>query len=110
MVERLVYTEDVGGSSPSPPTIVSEPLPLHARAGQRGQELARPEGLHQEGAGATLAGLTAPTVIVAHGITLRVLCALALGRDLGEAEHLAVPQGSVARITGGQVALFTSGR
>ncbi len=60
--------------------------------------------------GATLAGLAAPTVIVAHGITLRVLCALALGRDLGEAEHLAVPQGSVARIAGGQIALFTSGR
>ena len=59
---------------------------------------------------ATLAGLAAPTVIVAHGITLRVLCALALGRDLGEAEHLAVPQGSVARIAGGQIALFTSGR
>lgn len=63
-----------------------------------------------ERVGATLAGLTEPTVIVAHGITLRVLCALALGRDLGEAEHLAVPQGSVARISERQIALFTSGR
>jgi probable phosphoglycerate mutase len=56
-------------------------------------------------AGAVLAGIDAPTVIVAHGITLRVLCALALGRDLAEAEHLFVPQGRVARIMDGQVVL-----
>ena len=55
-----------------------------------------------------LAGLDRPTVIVTHGITLRVLCALALGRDLPEAEHLIVPQGSVARIEDGRVVLLAA--
>ncbi len=51
-------------------------------------------------AGAVLEALDRPTVIVTHGITLRVLCALALGADLSEADRIAVPQGSVARVAG----------
>lgn len=59
-----------------------------------------------ERAHAVLAGLEGPTVIVTHGITLRVLCALALGRGLDAAEGIAVPQGSLVRITGGQIAVI----
>lgn len=51
-------------------------------------------------AGAVLAGLDRPTIIVTHGITLRVLCALALGRDLTEAGAITIPQGSLARVAG----------
>jgi probable phosphoglycerate mutase len=58
------------------------------------------EGLEQVAvrARAVLGGIGRPTVIVTHGITRRVLCALALGRTLGEAEGIVVPQGSIARI------------
>lgn len=54
-------------------------------------------------AGAALSELDRPTVIVTHGITLRVLCALALGGDLSEAGRVVVPQGSVARVAGGRL-------
>jgi probable phosphoglycerate mutase len=52
-------------------------------------------------AGAALAAVEGPTVLVTHGITLRVLCALALGLAPGAAEGIVVPQGSLARLRDG---------
>lgn len=54
-------------------------------------------------AGAVLGQIERPTVIVTHGITLRVLCALALSRDAARAEGIAVPQGCLARVAGGRL-------
>ena len=51
-----------------------------------------------ERARAVLERVDRPTVIVTHGITLRVLCALALGRPLDEAGQIEVRQGAIARI------------
>jgi probable phosphoglycerate mutase len=50
-----------------------------------------------------LASLGRPTVIVTHGLTLRVLCALALGRRLEDAEGIVVPQGRLARVASGRL-------
>jgi broad specificity phosphatase PhoE len=50
-----------------------------------------------------------PTVIVTHGITLRVLCALALGQEPGEAERILVPQGSLARVADGRLEVIAPG-
>lgn len=72
-----------------------------------------PEGERLEAvahrAAAVLAAITAPTVVVTHGITLRVLCALALGRGLAEAERIAVPQGCLARLATGRLDVLDAG-
>lgn len=51
---------------------------------------------------AVLEGLRRPTVLVTHGITLRLLAALALGGGVAEAEEVRVPQGSLLRVVGGR--------
>lgn len=51
---------------------------------------------------AVLASLDGPTVLVSHGVTLRVLSAVALGLPLAAAEDLACPQGSVIRLRDGR--------
>jgi glucosyl-3-phosphoglycerate phosphatase len=56
-----------------------------------------------ERAGRVLSGLDRPTVIVTHGITLRVLCALALGLGPKEGGHLDTRQGCVHRIVAGRL-------
>ena len=38
-----------------------------------------------------------------------LLCALALGRPLAEAEGVAVPQGALARVTGGRLEVLAPG-
>lgn len=60
-------------------------------------------------AGAVLAGVKRPTVIVTHGITLRVLGALALGLGPAGAELIAVPQGCLARLAGGRLQVLAPG-
>lgn len=50
---------------------------------------------------AVLASLDGPAVLVSHGVTLRVLSAVALGLPLAAAENLACPQGSVVRLREG---------
>jgi probable phosphoglycerate mutase len=60
-------------------------------------------------AAAVLAEVRHPTVIVTHGFTMRVLCALALGRGPGEAEGIVVPQGSLARVAGGRIDVIAPG-
>jgi probable phosphoglycerate mutase len=57
-------------------------------------------------AAAVLAGLSRPAVLVTHGITLRVLLALALGHPPEAAEAVAVPQGRVARLAAGRLVLL----
>ena len=52
---------------------------------------------------AVLAGLERPTVIVTHGITLRVLCALAQGLRPEDGEGLETRQGCVHRIVAGRM-------
>lgn len=58
-------------------------------------------------AGAVLARLDRPTVIVTHGITLRVLCALALGWDVASAGRVEVPQGSLVRLAEGRLDILS---
>ena len=53
-------------------------------------------------AGALLRELRGPAVLVSHGITLRVISALALGLPPAAAEGLEVPQGALARLRGGR--------
>lgn len=53
--------------------------------------------------GGVLAGAARPLVIVTHGITLRVLCALALGGSVEDAEAVRVPQGCLARVAEGRL-------
>lgn len=60
-------------------------------------------------AAAVLSGLSGPTVIVTHGLTLRFLCALALGRPAEAAEDLLVPQGSLARVAAGRLEVIAPG-
>jgi probable phosphoglycerate mutase len=62
-----------------------------------------------ERAARLLGELRRPTVVVSHGITLRVLCALALGRPLTEAEAFVVPQGALGRIADGCLHVITPG-
>jgi len=52
-------------------------------------------------AAAVLEGLTGPTVIVSHGITLTMIRALALGLNRAEMSALTRPQGVVHVLTGG---------
>jgi glucosyl-3-phosphoglycerate phosphatase len=59
-------------------------------------------------AAAVLAALDRPTVIVTHGITLRVLCALALGRPVQEGGRLPTRQGAVHRISGGRMEVLAA--
>ncbi|WP_210527762.1 histidine phosphatase family protein [Rubellimicrobium arenae] len=55
---------------------------------------------------AVLAELSGPTIIVTHGMTLRVLCALALGRPLEEGGAFAMRQGSLVRVAGGRMEII----
>ncbi|TNC73801.1 histidine phosphatase family protein [Rubellimicrobium roseum] len=57
-------------------------------------------------AASVLADLDRPTVIVTHGITLRMLCALALGRPPAEGGLLLMRQGTVLRIAGGELSVM----
>ena len=50
---------------------------------------------------------TDPLVIVTHGVTLRILCALALNRPLGFGGHLTLRQGCVVRIASGCLEILT---
>ncbi|WP_051520913.1 histidine phosphatase family protein [Rubellimicrobium mesophilum] len=87
---------DIDGRWPGPP---DEPLfDFYCRCpgGETFTDLA---GRAEE----VLAGLDRPTVIVTHGITLRVLCALALGLPVEEGGRLPTRQGSVHRIAGGRM-------
>lgn len=54
-------------------------------------------------AGAVLSGLDRPTIIVTHGITLRVLCALALGLRVEGGGGLPTRQDCVHRIVAGRL-------
>jgi broad specificity phosphatase PhoE len=54
-------------------------------------------------AGALLDGLSRPTILVTHGITLRVLCALAQGLGAEEGEALETRQGCLHRIVAGRM-------
>ena len=88
--------EEIDRRWPGPP---GEPLlDFYARcpAGESLGELAR----RAEG---VLAALERPTVIVTHGITLRVLCALALGLPPEEGGRLPTRQGAVHRIVAGRL-------
>lgn len=49
-----------------------------------------------------LLSLRRPAVLVTHGLTLRLLAALALGRDWDAAEALCLPQGRVLRLRDGR--------
>ncbi|TNC50776.1 histidine phosphatase family protein [Rubellimicrobium rubrum] len=50
---------------------------------------------------------TGPLVIVTHGVTLRILCALALKRPLSFGGDLALRQGCVVRIAGDRLEILT---
>ena len=56
-----------------------------------------------ERAEALLGSLGGPAVLVTHGITLRVMCALATGIAPGASGDLKLPQGSVVRVAGGRM-------
>ncbi len=66
-----------------------------------------PDGEPLEGVAArvraVLEAVRRPSVIVTHGVTLRILCALATGGGLAEAESVLVPQGSLARVAEGRL-------
>ena len=57
---------------------------------------------------AVLAALERPTIIVTHGITLRVLCALALGLPAGVGGRLPTRQGAVHRIVAGRLEVLAT--
>ncbi len=57
--------------------------------------------------GALVRDLRGPTVLVSHGVTLRVLSALALGLPLEAANGLPCPQGSLVRIRDGRREVLT---
>ena len=52
---------------------------------------------------ALLASLRRPAVLVTHGITLRVLCALALGRPAAAGAAFDFAQGSIVLVRGGRL-------
>ncbi|WP_377109843.1 histidine phosphatase family protein [Rubellimicrobium aerolatum] len=56
-----------------------------------------------------LARVRRPTVLVTHGITLRVLCSLALGRPLTEAGGYPLRQGDLVRIAKGRMEIVPGG-
>jgi probable phosphoglycerate mutase len=56
-----------------------------------------------------LSDLERPTVIVTHGITLRVLCALALDLAVEEGGRLPIRQGAVHRIRSGCLEVLEAG-
>jgi len=87
---------EIDGRWPGPPR--EELLDFYARCpgGEPLRDLA-------QRAGAVLARLERPTVIVTHGITLRVLCALALGLPAEEGGRLETRQGCVHRIVAGRM-------
>ena len=52
--------------------------------------------------------LRRPSVVVTHGITLRLLCAMALGGTVEDAEGIRVPQGCLVRIARGRMEVIGS--
>ncbi len=58
---------------------------------------------------AALAALDGPAVVVTHGVTLRLLCAAAMGHGLAEAEGYALRQGCVVRLAGGRMEVLEPG-
>ena len=58
---------------------------------------------------AVLASLSGPSVLVTHGVTLRLLCAAALGHGAAEAGAYPLRQGQVVRIAAGRMALLDAG-
>lgn len=59
-----------------------------------------------ERAAALLRSLSGPTILVTHGVTLRLLCAAALGQGRREAGSYPFRQGQVVRIAGGRMTLL----
>ena len=59
-------------------------------------------------AGEVLTAFAQPTVVVTHGITLRVLCALALGLPPEEGGRLPTRQGAVHRIAAGRLEVLAT--
>jgi broad specificity phosphatase PhoE len=59
-----------------------------------------------ERAAAVLRSLSGPTILVTHGVTLRLLCAVALGHGWAEAGAYPLRQGQVVRIAGGRMDLL----
>lgn len=58
---------------------------------------------------AVLGDLARPTVLVTHGLTLRVLCALALGGAPRDGEAVDAPQGSLIRLRDGRLEVLEPG-